>query len=423
MVPATSSPGARMISSHTDRQKSTAFRFACTVIGAACAMSSWADPANEGAAGKSIFTDGDIKVILSHGPWPASASPAKDPTNRASGNAEAIEFGTRLFFDQRLSGGGKVACASCHVPERNWTDNIKRGIGVAEVDRNTPTVFNLRGSNWYGWDGAADSLWSQSIRPLLNEREHATTPRQIAQLVRDDEQLSCRYRRAFGAPPSPGDDESIMVGVAKALAAFQETLVSGRTPFDMFRETLAKGAPPSAWNYSEPAQRGLKIFIGKGGCTNCHSGPNFTSGEFFTTGLSQFKPQGKPDPGRPDGVRQLVESPFNLLGRYNDDASGASGAHTRKVAAEKMLQGEFKVPSLRNLVLTAPYGRDGRVETIAEVVRHYADVDPIRMHAKDGRPAVPLKLSQREQTDLVVFLESLSTFNNPWRPDDGGRCD
>ena len=84
---------------------------------------------------------------------------------------------------------------------------------------------------------------------------------------------------------------------------------------------------------------------------------------------------------------------------------------------------KFKVPSLRNLVLTAPYGRDGRLETIAEVVRFYADIDPIRAHAKDGRPAVPLKLSLREQTDLVVFLESLSTFNNPWRPDDGGRCD
>ena len=191
----------------------------------------------------------------------------------------------------------------------------------------------------------------------------------------------------------------------------------------MFRETLAKGAAPSAWNFSEPATRGLKLFIGKGGCTNCHSGPNFSNGEFFTTGLSQFKPQGKPDPGRPDGVRQLVESQFNLLGRYNDDASGNSAAHTKKVAMEKNAQGEFKVPSLRNLVLTAPYGRDGRVETIAEVVRHYADIDPISAHAKDGRPAVPLKLSLREQTDLVVFLESLSTFNNPWRPDDGGRCE
>ena len=83
--------------------------------------------------------------------------------------------------------------------------------------------------------------------------------------------------------------------------------------------------------------------------------------------------------------------------------------------------GEFKVPSLRNLILTAPYGRDGGVETIAEVVRHYSGLDPVRLHA--GAGPGPLNLTPREQTDLVVFLESLSTFSNPWRPDDSGRCD
>ncbi len=111
------------------------------------------------------------------------------------------------------------------------------------------------------------------------------------------------------------------------------------------------------------------------------------------------------------------------MGPYNDDATGASAARTRQVSLEKGNFGEFKVPSLRNLILTAPYGRDGRVETIAEVVRHYADLDPVRLRAKDGQPAKPLKLTAREQVDLVVFLESLSTFSNPWRPDHGGRCD
>ncbi len=379
--------------------------------------------AADNPAAKRIFSDSEINTILSHGPWPASATPQADPTNRVSGKADAIEFGTRLFFDKRLSGSGTLACGNCHVPERNWTDNLVRGVGMTEVDRNTPTVMNLRGSQWYGWGGSADSLWAQSLRPMVDQRELAASPRHIAQLVRGDEQLSCRYRKAFGAAPSAGDDDSIFVNIGKALATFQETLVSGRTPFDLFRESLAKGAPPSSWNYSEPAQRGLKIFIGKGGCTNCHSGPNFTSGEFFTTGLSKFAPQGKADAGRDDGIRDLLASRFNLLGAYNDDASGASAMHTRNVAADKNTPGDFKVPSLRNLVLTAPYGRDGRAETIAEVVRHYADLDPVQLHAKDGRPAVPLKLTQREQTDLVVFLESLSTFSNPWRPDDGGRCD
>jgi len=80
------------------------------------------------------------------------------------------------------------------------------------------------------------------------------------------------------------------------------------------------------------------------------------------------------------------------------------------------------VPSLRNLILTSPYGRDGNVDTLAEVVRHYAGLDPVRLHAKDGRPDEPLNLTQREQTDLVVFLESLSTFSNPWRLEHDSEC-
>jgi len=395
-------------------------RAANLIVAGTCLLVASAAPAAELAIGKPIFTESDIKVILSHGPWPAAA--ADDASNRVSGKPDAIEFGTRLFFDQRLSGSGKIACASCHVPERNWSDNLQRGVGMAEVDRNTPSIINLRAGHWYGWDGAADSLWSQSLRPIVNERELAATPSHVAQLIREDEQLSCRYQKAFGVPPSTTDNDEVFVNVGKALATFQETLVSGRTPFDQFRDALARGDPPSAWRYSEPAQRGLALFIGKAACTNCHAGPNFTNGEFFTTGLSRFAPQGKPDPGRNEGVRELLKSRFNLLGPYNDDTSGASAARTRKVSMEKVSVGEFKVPSLRNLVLTAPYGRDGSVETIAEVVRHYANLDPVRLHAKDGKPAKPLNLTAAEQTDLVVFLESLSTFLNPWRPDDGGRC-
>lgn len=395
-------------------------RTACIVVAAACALPAGTGLAQQGLPAGPVFSDSEIKIVLSHGPWPAPAQP--DPTNRVSGKPEAIEFGTRLFFDQRLSGSGTLACASCHVPERNWTDNLRRGVGMVEVDRNTPTLMNLLASRWYGWDGASDSLWSQSLRPILDRRELAATPRHVAQLVRDDEQLSCRYRKSFGAPPSPTDDEAVFVDVGKALAAFEETLVSGRTPFDRFRDALAGSERLPLGTYSEPAQRGLRIFIGKGGCTACHSGPNFTGGEFFSTGLSRFAPRGQPDPGRQAGTRKLLENRFNLLGPYNDDKTGKSEARTREASLEKTSSGEFKVPSLRNLILTAPYGRDGSVETLAEVVRHYAGIDPVALHAKDGRPAKPLNLTREEQTELVVFLESLSTFSNPWRPDDGGQC-
>ncbi len=399
--------------SGTSRAGLTVSRIVVAAVGAAClALSSWVGSAEESATARPSFSDGEIKIILSHGPWPVP--PAHDPTNRVSGKPDAIELGTLLFFDQRLSGSGTKACASCHVPERNWTDNLRTGVGMAELDRNTPTLMNLRGQRWYGWDGAADSLWSQSLRPIVDARELAATPRHVADLVRNDEQLSCHYWKIFGAPPSPADDEAVFVNVGKVLAAFQETLFSGRTPFDQFRDALARGESPASLSYSAPAQRGLQIFVGKGGCTVCHSGPNFTNGEFFNTGLSRSEPLRKPDPGRHAGIRQLRESRFNLLGPYNDDTTGASAGHTRQVAMERGNYGEFKVPPLRNLMLTAPYGHDGDVETIAEVVRR---------HANDGQYAGVPHLTPREQTDLVVFLESLSTFSNPWRPDDAGRCE
>ena len=395
-------------------------RIACALLAAISTLLSNATAADERA--KPVFTASEIRTILSHGPWPAPAS--ADATNRVSGKHNAIDFGTKLFFDERLSGLGTKSCATCHVPERNWTDNLRRSTGVAELDRNTPTLMNIAAGRWYGWDGAADSLWYQSLRPILDARELAASPGHVAKLVRGDDDLACRYRKTFGAPPTAGGDEAIFVNVGKALAAFQETLTSGRTPFDHFREALAKNAPPSSWTYSEAAQRGVKLFIGKAGCTHCHSGPNFTNGEFYGTGLSRHAPQGKPDPGRAAGVRLALDSRFNLLGPYNDDTSGAAATHTRKALLEKSDAGtaEFKVPSLRNLFLTSPYGRDGSIDTLADVVRHYTRLDPARLHAKDGRPGKPLNLSAAEQSDLVVFLESLSTFSNPWRPEDSERC-
>ena len=307
------------------------------------------------------FTAPEMRAIQRHGPWPAPWS--ADPSNRVSARPAAIEFGERLFFEPRLSPSGKVLCATCHVPFRAWQDARARAFGLVEVDRNTQSLLNVRYNRWFGWDGAGDSLWAQSIRPILDAREMGGSQAQAAALVRGDAELSCSYGKTFGAPP-PADDALVLADIGKALAAFQETLVSGRTPFDRFRDAVAKGEPPSSWNFSEPALRGLKIFVGKGECTTCHSGPNFTGGEFFNTGLSRFEPRGRPDAGRESGIKQVMASRFNLLGPHNDDKTGASAEHLRKVTQEKTSPGEFKVPSLRNLLLTAPYGRDGRVETV-----------------------------------------------------------
>lgn len=345
------------------------------------------------------FTEAERRAILAHGPWP---TPIKtDPSNRVSGKREAIELGERLFFDQRMSGNGRFSCGTCHVPERNWTDNLTRGRAAAEVDRNTPTLMNIRLGRWFGWDGASDSIWSQSMRPILDTRELGATVRHVADLVRKDEQLSCRYRRAFGAPPSAADDEAVLVDVAKALAAFQETFETPPAPFDGFRSALARGEKVKAGMYSEAAQRGLKVFVGKGTCSTCHSGPNFTNNEFADNGFPRA------GAGRSAGFKQLSASRFNLLGKYNDNAQAAAREAVRRSSESAGEPGAFKIPTLRHLFLTAPYGHRGELGSLGDVVKHYGQ---------------RFKLSAAEQSDLVVFLESLSTFNNPWRPEDLGTC-
>ena len=364
------------------------------------------------AQAATAFTDSETRAILSHGPWPMPWTP--DPSNRVSGSAQAIDLGERLFFERRLSVNGEVSCSRCHLPERNWTDGEARARGLALTDRNAPSVANVRYQRWFGWDGANDSLWAQSIRPILDPRELGSSAEQVAKLIRDDRDLSCRYAKVFGAPPS-SDDEKVLVDASKALAAFQETLVSGRTAFDEFRDALERGDRAAMARYPEPARRGLSLFIGRGGCNTCHVGPAFTNGEFHDTGIPFFIEPGRVDPGRHEGIKKLLSTRYNLLGPYNDDPTRASAVGTRHVALEHRNFGEFKTPSLRKLVMTAPYMHNGRLATLREVVRHYSEISPDRLHSDGERILKALHLNERETADLVAFLESLQDGGADYR--------
>jgi len=330
------------------------------------------------APAQTPFTAQETARIVSHGPWPPA--PRQDPTNRVSGKPQAIALGERLFFDPRLSGTGSVLCASCHVPFRSFQDARARAFGLAEVERNTPSLVNVGLYHWYGWDGAHDSLWSQSIRPLLEPREMRATPAHVAAELR--RRYAEDYRRAFGRPV-PADDDEALVDAGKALAAFQETLVSGRTPFDDFRDALERGDALAAARYPEAAQRGAALFVGRAQCDGCHAGPSFSNGEFARTASAG---------GRIDAIVRLKASPYNLLSRYNDERSGAAAVRTASLEAQPRNAGEFRVPGLRNVALTAPYMHDGSLTTLREVVDAHA----------------PAELSARERADLVVFLRSLT---------------
>jgi cytochrome c peroxidase len=347
------------------------------------------------------FSKEETARILQHGPWPPPLKP--DPSNRVSGKPAAIALGEKLFFEPRLSGTGSVLCATCHAPFRHFQDTRPRAFGLALVDRNTPTIVNSRFSRWFGWDGAQDSLWAQSLRPLLEPREMNASAAHVANALR--KLFAKEYQAAFGEPPGQ-DDEALLVDAAKALAAYQATLVSGRTAFDEFRDALEGGRRETG--YALAAQRGLRIFVGKGNCSVCHFGPQFTNGEFADTGVPFFVAPGRVDAGRHAGIEKLKSSPFNLLGRFNDDGSGKSAVGTRHVRAQHRNFGEFRVPGLRDVARTAPYMHNGSLATLRDVVRFYSEMDENRLHADGEKILKPLELSQAELEDLVSFLESLT---------------
>jgi cytochrome c peroxidase len=350
------------------------------------------------------FEPAEIKRILQHGPWPPAT--ARDPSNRASGDPRAAALGQRLFFDPRLSLNGAIACASCHVPERAWTDGRPRAQGLDRLDRNTPTVLDAGLHRWFSWDGRSDSLWAQSVKPILDPREMGASARHVVAAVAADPTLACLYREVFGPPAA--DDERGLVNVGKALAAFMETIRSGRTAFDEFRDALARGDRAAAARYPVAAQRGLKIFVGSGNCALCHVGPHFTNGEFHDVGVPFFVGPGRVDTGRHDGIKRLRADRFNLLGPYNDDATGASATKTRHVEPNHANFGQFKTSALRNVALTPPYMHDGRYATLPEVVRHYSTLNMERLHTHGEQLLRPLGLSAAASDDLVAFLESLT---------------
>ncbi len=246
------------------------------------------------------FSKDEVIKAQWHGPWPPARRPAARP--------ELAAFGERLFFDPTLSGTGSVLCASCHVPYRAFQDGRALAFGLEESNRNTPSLLNVGFFRRYGWDGARASLAAQSIRPLLEPKEMRSSPAHVAALLRGSYRKD--YEKAFSHAPSAAD-EDLLDDAGTALAAFQSTLVSGRTPFDEFRDSLAGPGERAASRYPEQAQLGLKLFIER--CSTCHAGALFTSGA--------------------------------------------------------IVRG-FRVPSLRNVARTAPYMHDGSLGSLDEAVRH-----------------------------------------------------
>ena len=352
----------------------------------------------------SVLSDREVSLLKSFGPWPVSIP--RDPGNELSGLQWAEQLGEKLFSDTDLSGNRRIACITCHLPDKGFADGLKVAVGAGTHVRNTQGLFNTGLQRWFGWDGGADSLWAASLQPMLSDIEMAANVEDVASLFREKDYVSAAL--AQHADIAALTDEAFVVLLAKAIAAFTRTLTSPQTEFDVFRSKLLAGDLTALESYSAQALRGLKIFLGDANCHVCHFGANFSNGEFHDIGRPFFTGVGQVDSGRHSGIKRMRDDRYNLTGSFN---GAVVERELRKTQTVKLVQsnfGQWRTPSLRGLANTAPYMHDGSLATLRDVVDHYSEIDPTRLHSKGEAIIKPLNLDERSKSDLVRFLESLS---------------
>ena len=225
--------------------------------------------------------------MLELSPLPDTPS---SPTNAFADNPEAARLGQHLFYDKRLSANGGISCATCHDPAHGFSDGKPLSEGLQTTSRHANAIWNGAHQRWFFWDGRADSLWSQSLGPLQSEAEMGGTPLQAWKVVAGDEVLRKLYESIFGAMTRAAEPDEEMLNrflanFGKAIEAYERLIVSTDSRFDEFVAALDAGTAPESAGLTEVERRGLKIFVGRGQCILCHSGPNFSDGEFHNIGL------------------------------------------------------------------------------------------------------------------------------------------
>lgn len=357
------------------------------------------------------FSAAQLRALARLTPLPP---PAADPTNRWADDPAAAHLGQYLFFDAGLSAGGAVSCASCHVPGHGFSGEEALASGLDLGTRHAPSILGAAHQRWLGWGGRWDSLWSQALGPMENALEMGTSRDQVIEYLRADEPLNEAYGALFGALPDANDEAGVVrafVQVGKAIAAYERLLNRSDAPFDRFAAALLQrpgGRPADLDLLSPAAARGLSIFLGAGRCVLCHSGANFSDGEFHNTGVPPGPAGALDDPGRHRGAQLVRSLAFNAAGAYSDDPEGKAALRVAGLRTGSETWGEFRTPSLRNLASRGPFMHQGQLASLADVVRFYDTLEESvgRSHHQE-RILIPLELGAEGQADLLAFLATL----------------
>jgi cytochrome c peroxidase len=313
---------------------------------------------------------------------------------------ESVELGKVLFFDTRLSENGTVSCATCHDPASAFAsrDAVTTGVNNQKGTRNAPTLLNSAFSKSYFWDGRAATLEEQAKQPLLADSEMGMkTEAALVKRISGIPEYRKRFRRAF---PREG---ITLDSVAKAIAAFERTLVSRNSPFDRFLSGDTKAI-------TERQKQGWELFKGKAKCAECHvhstASPFFSDEKFYNTGIRTKDLKFETLVQRAEGLRVqskhappdstvLAHNPhFSDLGRF-------------LITLDSRDLGAFKTPTLRDIELTGPYMHDGSIRTLLDVVRFY-NQGGLKNPQLDTK-ITPLNLTEEELSAIVDFLRSLTS--------------
>jgi cytochrome c peroxidase len=287
--------------------------------------------------------------------------------------ADKAELGRLLYFDPRLSSDGSVSCATCHAPRYAFTDAlpVSSGIHDQKGTRNAPTIINGAYNTAEFWDGRAKSLEEQAVGPMANLVEMGNSQDGVVAKLRSIPGYRPLFAKAFGT------EDFTIEHVAKALATFERTVLSGNSAYDRYQAGEKKAMSPAQ-------VRGLKVFK-KVKCDNCHKDSNFTDNAFHNLGSGMDKPE-------PD------------VGRYS-------------VTHDPKDWGAFKTPTLRDVAETPPYMHDGSLKTLKEVVDFYDKGGTLNKNL--DKDVKPLKLTVEQRSDLVEFLRALTgdSWQNVKAPD------